>query len=154
MPDGRGKPVLRLGIAGRQRVEGERLVRIEGRLRAPVSTVLRDTVAALLRGGERQLVVDLSRVADLDAAGIGELVCIYTMAASAGAVLRVERPTRRVHALLDRAGLVEVLGADPQGLSRAVLVSGVRMPRPASGAVGFPARGERGLRSRRGSARR
>jgi len=109
----RGKHALRLGIAGRQRYEGERLLRIEGYLRAPVSGVLRDAVGALIRGGDQDLVVDLSRVADVDAAGIGELARIYTMAIGAGAVLRLANPTRRVQTLLHRAGLLEILGAKP-----------------------------------------
>jgi anti-anti-sigma factor len=88
-------------------------VRVGESLRAPVGMKLRRQVEVLLRRGQRSLVIDLSHVADLDAAGIGELVHLYRQALAADAVLRLAHAGGRVRRLLDRAGLVELLSVDP-----------------------------------------
>ena len=49
------------------------IVRVEGPLRVPVSRALRREVRALVRHGERAIVVDLAEVSRIDAAGVGEL---------------------------------------------------------------------------------
>jgi anti-anti-sigma factor len=95
-----------------QRRPGTVLVRAEGPLRAPVCRELRDRVEALLCRGQRSLVIDLNRVSDLDAAGIGELVHLYGRARAANATLRIVHAGEHVCRLLHRAGLVEILSAE------------------------------------------
>ena len=85
------------------------VVSIEDPLRFPVNRELRHKVRALLRRGERRLVLDLTRVSRIDAAGVGELVRAYNMTAAANGVLRVAHATARVGQILERVGLFNVL---------------------------------------------
>ena len=48
-------------------------------------------------------------VTDLDAAGLGELVRVHTLADAAEGELWVRNTTGRIHELLDLAGLPDVL---------------------------------------------
>jgi anti-anti-sigma factor len=82
---------------------------VEGTLRAPVDADLRHHVRALLRRGERIIVLDLTRVATIDAAGISELVRAYNMAKAADGVLQIVHATRWVQRALERAGLFDLL---------------------------------------------
>ena len=86
-------------------------MRIEGPLRVPVSAKLRERVEALLERGERRILLDLARVSTVDAAGLGELVGAYNVAAAVDGVVRVSRVPRRVRALLDVARLSDLLTA-------------------------------------------
>jgi anti-sigma B factor antagonist len=88
------------------------VVRVEGSLVAPVKQEVGRPVEALLASGERSIVVDLAGVTDVDAAGVGELVQAYTLAAAGNAELSIENATGRVRTLLDLAGLLEILTAD------------------------------------------
>jgi len=78
-------------------------------LRTPIQSELHDTVSALLARGERRIVLDLSRVSDIDAAGVGELVRLSNMAADVRGVLRITRPATHVRQLLDATGLSRLL---------------------------------------------
>ena len=62
--------------------KGVRTVRIEGPLRMPASRSLRHDVHALLRRGERLIVLDLSGVSRIDAGGVGELIRTFNMTAA------------------------------------------------------------------------
>jgi anti-anti-sigma factor len=88
------------------------VVRVEGSLLAPVKQELSRPVEALLARGRRSILVDLADVTDLDAAGVGALVHVYTLAAAGNAELWIENANGRVRTLLDRAGLLEVLTGD------------------------------------------
>lgn len=88
------------------------VVHLEGALRAPVDCGLRSQVGALLGRGERQILLDLSHVPDVDAAGVGELVRVHNTTAAAGGVLRVEHAGGHVREVLTRVGLYELLHAD------------------------------------------
>ena len=98
-----GMAVRPLGVA---------VLQAEGPLRAPMRPTLRRDLQRLLDRGERTILLDLSRVPEVDAAGVGELVHAYNMTAAANGVLRVERAVRKVEALLDRAGLRDILGGE------------------------------------------
>jgi anti-anti-sigma factor len=84
-------------------------VRVIGPLRVPATGALRRAVMALLQDGERHILLDLSALTDLDAAGIGELVSVWNMTTSAGGTLQIERPQASVRRLLDVVGLPPVL---------------------------------------------
>lgn len=92
-------------------LRGASVLNVVGPLRAPVSLALRRRVRALLRRGERSILVDLARVTDLDAAGLGELAHVYRMADAANGVLQVACTTRMVRKLLGLTGLLQVLTA-------------------------------------------
>jgi anti-anti-sigma factor len=86
-------------------------VQVEGKLQAPVNSELRQKVEAALARGERRVLLNLSRLADIDAAGIGELVRIFNMTRAVGAVLQVAHASRYVKRLLDITGLHTPLSA-------------------------------------------
>ena len=88
---------------------GVSVVCVDGPLRSPVSSRMRSTVRAHLERGERNIVLDLNRVSEIDAAGLSELVDAYNMTAAAGGVLRITHPTTRVREFLDRVGLFDLL---------------------------------------------
>ena len=78
---------------------------LDGRLRAPVDREIRHQVRTLLRRGERHIILDLTRVSSIDAAGVGELIRAHNMARAVNGAVRVVNPTRRVHHAIVRAGL-------------------------------------------------
>ena len=55
------------------------VLEVEGTLRAPMNRELGHRVEALLCRGERRVVLDLVRLTDIDAAGVGELVGAFNM---------------------------------------------------------------------------
>ena len=87
----------------------------DGSLRAPRRGDLLPRVRALLRRGERRILLDLTGVSVLDAAGLGELVRAYNLARAANGMLRVLAPAGRVRTLLSRVGLLELLTTDAFG---------------------------------------
>jgi anti-anti-sigma factor len=91
-----------------------RIVHIEGPLRAPLNRKLRHRVRALLRHGERSIVLDLARVSRIDAAGLGELVRVYNMTTAANGILRIVHATAWVGEILERVGLLDLLSGDTE----------------------------------------
>jgi anti-sigma B factor antagonist len=86
-------------------------LRLEGALRAPVDVVLRGRVEALLQQGVRRVVLDLSGVSDIDAAGVGELIHNVNVAAAAGGAIEIACASRRVHHVLEVLGVLKLLTA-------------------------------------------
>jgi anti-anti-sigma factor len=86
-------------------------VQVEGKLQAPVNSELSQKVEAALACGERHVLLNLSRLADIDAAGIGELVRIFNMTRAVGAVLQIADASPYVKPLLDITGLNPLLSA-------------------------------------------
>jgi len=85
------------------------VLEVGGTLRAPIDGKLRRDVETLLGRGERQILVNLARLSDIDAAGIGELMAAYHETKAVGGDLRIARPTRRIQQLLDVAGVLRIL---------------------------------------------
>jgi anti-anti-sigma factor len=81
-------------------------LRVDGTLRMPVDGVLRSRVESLVRDGVRRVLLDLSGVSDIDAAGVGELIHIFNTAAAAGGVLEIAHMSPRVRRVLDVAGVL------------------------------------------------
>lgn len=84
---------------------------VDGALRAPLDGVLRHRVHDQLRGGERTIVLDLSGVWAIDAAGVGRLVRLFNLMIAAEGELRIAHATPRVREMLERAGLFILLSA-------------------------------------------
>jgi anti-anti-sigma factor len=82
---------------------------VEGTLRAPIRPELRHRVKTLLSRGERRIMLELARLTDIDAAGIGELIRIYKATIAVGGVLQVTHPHKRVRQLLDLAATLDLL---------------------------------------------
>ena len=86
-----------------------RVVRFQGSLRVPITRVLRRQVRVLLLRGERRIVLDLTDIPVIDAAGIGELVKVFNMSAAADAQLRIVNAAKWVRQILEFVGLFELL---------------------------------------------
>ena len=86
-------------------------LRVEGPLRAPVDGVLRSRVESLLHGGVRRVVLDLSGVPDIDAAGVGELIHLFNTAAAADGAVEIAHVSPHVHHVLDVVGVLGLLSA-------------------------------------------
>ena len=84
-------------------------LRIEGTLLAPIDDVLRVRVEALLQQGVRRVLLDLSALSDIDAAGVGELIHILNAAAAAGGAVEIAGVSRRVHHVLEVVGVLKLL---------------------------------------------
>lgn len=82
-------------------------------LRVPVSSDLHRKVQALLSRGDRRILLDLARLSELDAAGVGELVRVFNSTSAARGILQIAHPTRGVRRLLQTAGLLQLLTAEP-----------------------------------------
>jgi anti-anti-sigma factor len=85
---------------------------VDGALRAPVTAKLRRKVEALVGRGERQVVLDLADLSDIDAEGIGELVRAFNAMKAAGGVLQVAHASRYVRRLLQVTGVFGVLNRE------------------------------------------
>ena len=85
---------------------------VEGSLRWPDARELRERVRTLLRRGDRHILLDLSRVSQIDAAGIGELVRAYNMATAMDGSLRIVGATGAAREILERVGLFGLLSAE------------------------------------------
>ena len=85
------------------------IVQVEKSLRTPFARSLRHDVRERLRRGERRIVLDMSGVSTIDAAGIGELIRTMNMTAAVNGVLRIANVTRWVRELLEQAHLFDLL---------------------------------------------
>jgi anti-anti-sigma factor len=88
-------------------------IEVEGTLRAPLSAELRRSVEALLSRGHRCILLNLARLSDIDAAGIGELLHAYERTSAAGGVLRISHASRHVRRLLEVTEISRLLDAAP-----------------------------------------
>jgi anti-anti-sigma factor len=93
---------------------GTQVLHVHGPLRLPVSRDLRHRVRMLLLCGERGIVLNVSHVPSIDAAGIGELVRAYNMTTAQHGELRLEGAAGRVREMLVRARLFDLLTASQQ----------------------------------------
>ena len=91
------------------------IVPVEGALRAPATAKLRRRVEALVGRGERQVVLDLADLSEIDAAGIGELVRAFNAVKAAGGVLQVAHASRHVRKLLQVTGVLSLLNRGAEG---------------------------------------
>ena len=94
------------------------IVPVEGPLRVPVNRAVRANVRALLRRGERMIVLDLAAVTRIDAAGVGELVRALNMTAAVNGRLRITNASPWVRNVLERAGVFDLLSGEVEGEQR------------------------------------
>jgi anti-anti-sigma factor len=86
------------------------VVPVSGTLRAPVTSGVSRMVEARIRRGERDVLLDLSQLTDIDAAGVGELVRAFNAVQASGGAVRIAHANRYVRQLLQVAGLFTMLG--------------------------------------------
>ena len=86
-----------------QRIAGDvAIVKVTGdiTLNKGGDVLLKDKVQSLLQQGHKQVLVDLSGVAYVDSAGLGELVQAYATTKSRGGALKLMNVTKRLRDLL------------------------------------------------------
>ena len=93
---------------GRQR-------RLDHPCRVTLTGELRHQVHALLRRGERRIVLDAGQLTSIDAAGIGQLVRVYNVTRAANGGMTLLNASWRVRDVLERVGLFELFSAPVVG---------------------------------------
>lgn len=94
------------------------IVRVgEARLMYPLLSEFAGSVAALVNGGDRKLVIDLSGVNYVDSASIGCLMDLYRQATGAGGKLKLAGVQKRVETMLTMTGAQNFLEIHPDEAS-------------------------------------
>ena len=87
------------------RAQGIAIVRVgETRLMYPLLADFSGAVMALLTGGDKKVMIDLSKVTYVDSATIGCLMDLYRQATAAGGQLRLAGVNKRVETMLTMTG--------------------------------------------------
>ena len=96
------------------RLQGIAVVRVgEPRLMYPLLSEFSNTVTALIGGGERKVLLDLSSVTYVDSATIGCFMDLYRQASAAGAMLKLSGVQKRVETMLTMTGAQNFLEIHP-----------------------------------------
>ena len=69
---------------------------------------LRETIKELIGGGEKNLLVNLAGVRYMDSSGIADLVLCFISAKDNGAELKLLKPQKKVHDMLEITRLLDV----------------------------------------------
>lgn len=85
--------------------------RLDRPCRVTLTGELRHQVHALLRRGERRIVLDVGQLTSIDAAGIGQLVRVYNVTRAANGRITLLNVRWRVRDVLERVGLFELFSA-------------------------------------------
>lgn len=81
------------------------IVRInEGRVMYPLLAEFSEVISALFRGGDRQVVLDMTTVTYIDSATVGCLMDLYRQASAAGGALKLSGVQKRVETMLTMTG--------------------------------------------------
>ena len=89
----------------------------EAKLVYPLLSVFSETVTALIGGGERQVLLDLSGVTYIDSASIGCLMDLYRQAVAQGGTIRLSGVQPRVATMLTMTGAQHFLEIHPDEAS-------------------------------------
>ena len=101
-------------------IGGVAIVRVsETRLMYPLLSEFADAVTALLKSGERKVLIDLAPVVYVDSASIGCLMDLYRQASAAGATLKLSGVQKRVTTMLTMTGAQQFI--DVHGDEQAAL---------------------------------
>jgi anti-anti-sigma factor len=96
------------------RAQGVTIVRVkEARLMYPLLSEFANTITALIGGGERKVLLDLSTVTYVDSATIGCLMDLYRQATAAGGELKLAGVQKRVETMLTMTGAQNFLEIHP-----------------------------------------
>lgn len=88
-----------------EHTDGIAIVRVgETRLMYPLLSEFADAVTALVKGGERKILIDLSPVVYVDSASIGCLMDLYRQSAAASGTLKLSGVQKRVETMLTMTG--------------------------------------------------
>jgi anti-sigma B factor antagonist len=116
-----------------RQLEGIAVVDVSGRITLGEETkLLRETVQRLLRGGQKEILLNLAEVAFIDSAGIGELVCAFTSVRNRGGDLKLLKLTKRVHDVLQITKLYTVFDISDD---EAAAIKSFQMRKSVAGSV-------------------
>ena len=88
-----------------EHIDGIVVIRVgETRLMYPLLSEFADVVAALIKTGERKVLIDLSPVVYVDSASIGCLMDLYRQSSAAGGALKLSGVQKRVETMLTMTG--------------------------------------------------
>jgi anti-anti-sigma factor len=100
------------------RAHGIAIVRIgEARLMYPLLADFAGAITTLLTGGDRKVLIDLSRVTYVDSATIGCLMDLYRQTTAAGGALKLAGVQKRVETMLTMTGAHNFLKMYPDEAS-------------------------------------
>jgi len=86
------------------------IVTLRGRIElGEGSALLRSTMRDLLGKGRHRILLNLSEVTSIDSAGIAELIGAFAPLKTKGGELKLLRPTKKVHDMLEVTRLSKVL---------------------------------------------
>jgi anti-sigma B factor antagonist len=88
-------------------------LQVEGALRGPEIKEFSRRVEMLLRRGDRRILLDLRRLSDIDAAGVGGLVQAFNATNRLGGRLQIANARGRVRRILEVTGILPLLNALP-----------------------------------------
>ncbi len=90
-----------------RQIEGVMILDLEGKIRIGSETqALRTQVQALTSAGVRRLLLNLTKISEIDSCGIGELVVAYTTATKRGGKVKLLGLNPRVHSLMSMTKLL------------------------------------------------
>jgi len=89
----------------------------EGRVMYPLLAEFAETIGALFRSGERQVLLDLTSVTYVDSATVGCLMDLYRQASAAGGTLKLSGVQKRVETMLNMTGAQNFLEIHPDETS-------------------------------------
>jgi anti-sigma B factor antagonist len=95
-------------------VDGVAILDVSGDLRlagGTITSALREQVRALLKRGERRILLNVANLQHVDSAFVGELVASYKATLSSGGLLRLEHVGPTLHNVLQTTTLDTLLKA-------------------------------------------
>ena len=102
------------------RAQGVAIVRVgETRLMYPLLADFSGAVMSLLTGGDKKVMIDLSKVTYVDSATIGCLMDLYRQTTAAGGELRLAGVNKRVETMLTMTGtqnFLEIHADEPSAM--------------------------------------
>jgi anti-sigma B factor antagonist len=102
------QPARRMQAATRE-LDAITIVDIKGRITIGEGNVmLREIMVGLLAKGKKHVLLNMTDVAHLDSAGIGELVCSHTSVRKQGGQLKLANVNKKVQELLQKTMLSAV----------------------------------------------
>ena len=103
-----------------EHIDGIVVVRVgETRLMYPLLSEFADAVTALIKTGERKVLIDLSTVVYVDSSSIGCLMDLYRQSSAAGGTLKLSGVQKRVETMLAMTGaqqFIEVHGDEQSAI--------------------------------------
>jgi anti-sigma B factor antagonist len=91
---------------------------LTGELDLSTVPVLREAAAVLLSETAQEITIDLGGLQFIDAAGLGEIVCLRATLIAAGRQLTLRRPSSRICRTFALSGLAELLPESSFGTGR------------------------------------